>query len=152
MQGLPQRNLHQFILWKVAPSRMLVLQDQEWLQIWGKVLLCTSPGWWTALQKVQNEWWQKCSGHVEEEWSARKHTATRCQSWHKSRQTGETRCQAWYLSWVETRTCWTTIIERTTIGLCLSRDEAAEVYLTEELRHAETNPTCEIHESCCTSR
>ena len=29
---------------KVAPSRMLVLQDQEWLQIWRKVLLCTSPG------------------------------------------------------------------------------------------------------------
>ena len=26
-----------------APSRMLVLQDQEWLQIWGKVLSCTSP-------------------------------------------------------------------------------------------------------------
>ena len=40
---------------------------------------------------------------------------------------------------------------RTTIGLCLSRHEAAEVYLTEELRHAETNPTCEIHESYCTS-
>ena len=42
-------------------------------------------------------------------------------------------------------------LERTTIGLCLSRDEAAEVYLTEELRHAETNPTFEIHESYCTS-
>ena len=27
-----------------------------------------------------------------------------------------------------------------TIGLCLSRHEATEVYLTEELRHAETNP------------
>ena len=43
------------------------------------------------------------------------------------------------------------IIERTTFGLCLSRHEAAEVYFTEELRHAETNPTCEIHESYCTS-
>ena len=32
---------------------MLVLQDQEWLQIWGKVLFCTSPGWWTAEQKVK---------------------------------------------------------------------------------------------------
>ena len=30
LQGLPQRNLHQFIL---APSSMLVLQEQEWLQI-----------------------------------------------------------------------------------------------------------------------
>ena len=29
--------------------------------------------------------------------------------------------------------------------------EAAEVYFTEELRHAETNPTCETHESYCTS-
>ena len=33
--------------------RMLVLQDQEWLQIWRKVLLCASPGWWTAYQKGQ---------------------------------------------------------------------------------------------------
>ena len=51
LRGSPQRNLHQFILWKVAPSRMLALQDQEWLQIWWKVLLCTPPGWWTAQQK-----------------------------------------------------------------------------------------------------
>ena len=29
---------------KWAPSRMLVLQVQEWLQIWGKVLLHASPG------------------------------------------------------------------------------------------------------------
>ena len=36
-------------------------------------------------------------------------------------------------------------------GLCLSRHEAAEAYSPEELRHAETNPTCEIHESYCTS-
>ena len=27
----------------------------------------------------------------------------------------------------------------------------AEAYLTEELRHAETNPTCEVHECYCTS-
>ena len=27
---------------KAAPSRMLVPQDQEWLQILGKVLICTS--------------------------------------------------------------------------------------------------------------
>ena len=38
------------------------------------------------------------------------------------------------------------IIERTTIGLCISGHEAAEVFSTEELRHAETNPTCKIHE------
>ena len=34
----------------------------------------------------------------------------------------------------------------TAIGLCLSRHEAAEVNSTEELKHEETNPTCEIHE------
>ena len=36
------------------------------------------------------------------------------------------------------------IIECTTSGLCISKHGAA-VYLTEELRHAETNP--EIHEA-----
>ena len=46
---------------------------------------------------------------------------------------------------------WQPVVEYTTIGLCLSRHEAAEVYLTEELRHVETNPTCEMHESYCTS-
>ena len=29
---------------KSGTSRMLVLQDQEWLQIWKKVLVCTSSG------------------------------------------------------------------------------------------------------------
>ena len=65
LQGVPQRNLHQFILWKVASSRMLVPQVREWMQIWGKVLLCASPGWRTVQQKVSKEWWQKCSGHAE---------------------------------------------------------------------------------------
>ena len=68
LQGLPEKNWHQFILWKVAPSRMLVQQVGEWTQIWWKVLLCASAGWRTVQQKVQKEWWQKCSGHVEEAW------------------------------------------------------------------------------------
>ena len=38
------------------------------------------------------------------------------------------------------------IIERTTIGLCISGHEAAEVFSPEKLRHAETNPTCKTHE------
>ena len=29
---------------KMAPSRMLVLQDQEWLSVWGEVLVCASSG------------------------------------------------------------------------------------------------------------
>ena len=41
------------------------------------------------------------------------------------------------------------IIEYTTVGLRLSRHGAADVdlNLTEELRHAETNPTCKIHKA-----
>ena len=74
--------------------------------------------------------------------------ATCSQPWQKSRKTGETRCQVWYLSWVETRTCWTPIIECTTIGLCLSRHDAAEVYSLEVHRHAETNPTCFLNCAC----
>ena len=34
---------------KNGTSRMLVPQDEEWLQIWGKVLVCSSSGWWTTL-------------------------------------------------------------------------------------------------------
>ena len=60
-----KRNLQQLILWKVAPSIMLVPQIREWMLIWWKVLLCASPGCRTAQQKVQNEWWQKCTGYVE---------------------------------------------------------------------------------------
>ena len=50
-------------------------------------------------------------------------------------------------------TCWVQIIEYTTIGLRLSGHGAADVdvNLTEELRHAETNPTCEIHKGYCPS-
>ena len=44
LQGLPQMNLHQFILWKMASCSMLVLQVGELMQIWGKVLSCASPG------------------------------------------------------------------------------------------------------------
>ena len=39
LQGLPQKNLHQFILWKMASSRMLVLQVGEWMQMCGKSAL-----------------------------------------------------------------------------------------------------------------
>ena len=35
VQGLPQRNLHNSILWIMASSGVLVLQVREWLQIWG---------------------------------------------------------------------------------------------------------------------
>ena len=35
--------------------------------------------------------------------------------------------------------------------LCISRHEAAETYSPEEHKHAETNPTCKIHEGYCAS-
>ena len=40
------------------------------------------------------------------------------------------------------------------LGCVFSGNEAAEVFsdLAEELKHTETNPTCEIHKSCRTSR
>ena len=54
-------------------------------------------------KNVQKEWWQKCSSHVEEKWSARKHMATCCQPWQKSRQAGATRCLTWshFMRWVK---------------------------------------------------
>ena len=145
LQELPQRNLHQFILWKVAPSTKACSTRPRVVADLAKSARMH------IVRLMNNLVKQKCSSHVEEEWSARKRMATCCHPWQKSREIGETRYQSWHLSWVETRTCWTSIIERTTIGLCLSRHEAAEAYLTEEHRHAETNPTCEIHESYCTS-
>ena len=102
------------------------------------------------LAKGLKEWWQKCSSYVEEEWLARKCMATCCQPWQESREIGATRCKAWHPSRAP-GTCWVQIIEYTTIGLRLSGHEAAEAYLTEELRHAEANPTCKIHDSDCAS-
>ena len=125
LQGFPQRNLHQFILWKVAPSRKLVLQDQERLQIWGKSALMRIARLKNSFAKGPINWWQRCNGYVEEEWASR---------WN-----GETRCIR--------------LIEYTTIGLRMPGYGAAEVFIdfTEELRHTETNPMCKIHKSRRTS-
>ena len=95
---------------------MLVLQVGEWMQIWRKVLPCA---WWTAKQKVQKEWWQKCSGYVEKEWAV-----------SKNRETCFGRL----------------LIKYTTIGLRISGYGGAEVCIdfAEELTHTETNPMCSI--------
>ena len=135
LQGLLQRNLHQNAC-RTRPRAVADLGKSARMHI---VRLMNN------LVKGPKEWWQKCSSFVEEEWFARKRMATCCQPGRKSREIGETRYQARYLSWFGTSTYWTSIIQRTAIGLCTARHEAAEVYLTEELRHAETNPTCEIH-------
>ena len=54
----------------MASSWMLVLQEQEWLPFWGKVLVRTSSGWRTADEMVQIEWWQKRCGFIEKGWLA----------------------------------------------------------------------------------
>ena len=145
LQGSPWRNLHQFILWKVAPSRMLVLQDQEWLQMCGKVLVCTSSDDQPCKRSQKND--DKSADVHESVWQP---VVNRDKSHERSGRTGY---QSWHLSCVETRTCWASIIELTTFGLRVPGYGAAEVvvYLTEELRHAETNPTCKIHEGSCAS-
>ena len=119
LQGLPQRNLHQLILWKVTPSRMLVLQDKEWLQIWGKSVRMHIVRLMKNLVKGPKRMMTRVQCQVDEKWLTWKCIAL---------------C---YQPWVETRIYWTSIIERTTIGMCLSRHEAAEVYSSEEHEHAE---------------
>ena len=39
------KELAPIILWKIASSRMLVLEVRKGMLVWGKVLLCASPGW-----------------------------------------------------------------------------------------------------------
>ena len=50
--------------------------------------------------------------------------------------------------------CMRLFIKYTTLGLRIPGYGAAEVFIdfTEELRHTEADPMCEIHESHCTSR
>ena len=49
MQGLPQKELastHSVKKWH--PPECLFYKTKSGCRLWGKVLLCTSPGWWTA--------------------------------------------------------------------------------------------------------
>ena len=140
VQGFTQRNLLQLILWKVASPRMRVLQIQECLLTWEKYSHAHRQVYEQQSKRYKKEWWQKCSSDVEGEWFALERRATCCQPWQRSREIGVTRYQPWHLSWVEMRICWTLIIQCTTIwvwvwGLCPSRHQAADVYLTEELRN-----------------
>ena len=45
VQGLPQTNLHNSILWEMASFRMLILQVREWMRIW----------WWCSYAHRQVE-------------------------------------------------------------------------------------------------
>ena len=113
---------------KEASSRKLVLQDQEWLSVWGwmqiwrKVLLCASPGWWTTKQKV----------------SKRMVTKVQWLCWKGMRSLKEQGDLFW------------TLVHQVHI----SGYGAAEVFVdpTEELKHMEPNPMCKVHQSRCTSR
>ena len=70
----------------MAPSRMLVVQKQEWLPVRGEVLIRTSSGWWTADEMVRKNDGTKCCGYVEKGKLARKGI---CHRW-MSRCIGET--------------------------------------------------------------
>ena len=48
VQGLPSRNLHQSILWKMASPECLFCMSENGYRYGEKVLSCASPGWWTA--------------------------------------------------------------------------------------------------------
>ena len=50
---------------KWHPSECLFYKSESGWKFEEKVLLCASPGWWTAWQKVLQEWRQKCSGCAE---------------------------------------------------------------------------------------
>ena len=125
LQGLPQRFLHQFILCGTLQNAC-----------------STSPRVVAGLGK-----------------GARMHTVRLMNSRAKRSKKNDDKSavvEAWHPSRVRSRgdLLYTQLVGHTTIGLRLSRHGAAEVFIdfTEELRHAETNPTCSIHKSRRTSR
>ena len=59
LQGLPQRKLHHFNLWKMASSRMLFLQVRG--RIGEKCTSCVARLKNTSAKGLKKECWQKCS-------------------------------------------------------------------------------------------
>ena len=89
-------------------------------------------------KRSKKEWWQKCSAMLKKHESCdRTGKPVVCRDTSHERHGPVVQ-----------------LIKYTTIGLRIAGYRAAEVFvnLTEELRHAETNPTCKIHKSRCTSR
>ena len=131
---------------KWHPTEMLVLQDQKWLSVWGKVLVCTSSG---PSKKSKNDD-KNAVAMLKKKHDLHDRTLQPVVNLDKSHDRTEqpvvdraTRHESNH------GPDGVQFIEYTTIGLRLSGHGAAEVevYLTEELRHA----TCEIHESYCAS-
>ena len=86
-------------------------------------------------RKGLNEWWQKCLWLYWRREIGKKENLSPMgrgviRNWDK----------------IHTSVFWCT-----TIGLRISGHEAAEVYSPEGHRHAETNPTCEVHKGYCSS-
>ena len=130
----------------MAPSRMLVLQDQEWLPVWGEVLICTPSDWWTADEKVKNEWWQKCCGYAEEGQLVRKRIRHR----PMSRSIGETWQWGVIKSW-EQKSSKRQSSDARQLGCVFQDMKPPKSISPEGHRHAETNPTCEVHKGYRTS-
>ena len=56
---------------KWHPPECLFYKTKSGFRCGRKVLIRTPSGWWTADEKVQIEWWQKCCGNIEKEKLAR---------------------------------------------------------------------------------
>ena len=130
---------------------MLVLKDQEWLQIWRKVIIA-------RVDEPPRKRFKK-NGDKSAVVMLKKHemhdrtvqpVVNRDKSHDRTGQPVVKRDTRHKLNHgpVGCRSS-----KYTTIGLRLSRHGAAEVdvNLSAELRHAETNPMCQIHASHCTS-
>ena len=106
---------------------MLVLLDQEWLPVWRNRQFDDQP----RKRYKKNDDKSAVAMLKKGDWheSVRKPVVNLGKSHDRSGRPDENRDHE-------------SIIERTTIGLCLSRHEAADVYSPEEPRHAETNSTC----------
>ena len=148
MQGLRQRNVHRLILKSGTLQNTCSTRLKSGGRLGGKVLSCASSVCMNNLLKGPRG---IISSHVEEEWFARKRIATCCQLWQVTSDRGDP------ISIVTPVMSWSEDLfnaDHRTHGIWVvfSRHEAAEVYLTEELRHEETNPTCKNHESYCTSQ
>ena len=118
---------------------MLVLQDQEWLLVWEKCSYAhrqvdEQPSAVAVLKK--SDWHENVRELVVNYVKGHDRSGRPDKNRDHELKRGPTRRRS---------------SNARHFGLCISRHEAAEVYSPEELRHAETNPTCKIHGSYCTS-
>ena len=137
--------------WKVAPSRMLVLQDQEWLPFWGKV--CSY-----AHRQVDEQPSRRSKKNDDKSAvamlkkndlheSVRQLVVNRDKSHGRSGRPDKNRDHELKRGPAGRRSS-----NARQLGCVFQDMKPPKVYSLEELRHAETNPTCETHKGHCRSR